>query len=64
MVKNMISGKDVTEWIMVGDMYKDSEAARASSILALGAGYGYLTKQNESLFDFVLRSPADIFYYL
>ena len=64
MLKNMVSGRDVNEWIMVGDMYKDSEAARASNMLALGAGFGYLTKQAESLFDYVLRKPEDIYDYL
>jgi len=64
MVKRLIALSDVNEWVMVGDMYKDSEAARGNGILALGAGFGYLTENNYPLFDAVLYKPADIYDYL
>jgi len=63
MVRRIIAGRNLNEWAMVGDMFKDSEAARGNKILALGAGYGYLTKSNFPLFDFVLSTPMDIFNY-
>ena len=64
MVKELISHGDVSEWVMVGDMYKDSEAARANNILALGAGYGYLAENDYPLFDSVLQKPEEIYNYI
>ncbi|MCL2360234.1 MAG: HAD family hydrolase [Defluviitaleaceae bacterium] len=64
MVKRIIAGRDTRDWIMVGDMYKDSEAAHGNNILALGAGYGYLAKEDIELFDRVLEKPGDITNYL
>jgi len=64
MVKKLISPGDVDEWVMVGDMYKDSEAARGNEILALGAGYGYLTEENYPLFDAILKKPEEIYSYI
>jgi len=64
MVGRIVAEQDRKEWIMVGDMYKDSEAARANNILALGAGYGYLDKGDIPLFDAVLAKPMDIYGYL
>ena len=64
MVKNMIAGRDLEEWMMVGDMFKDSEAARGNNILALGAGFGYLSGEDHTLFDSILWEPGDIFGFL
>ena len=64
MVKRIIAGTDPRGWVMVGDMYKDSEAARGNNILALGAGYGYLAREDYGLFDGVLNSPDDVWAYL
>lgn len=64
MVKKIVGNSDPAGWAMVGDMYKDSEAARGNGILALGAEFGYLVKENFSLFDYVLSVPGDIFQYM
>jgi len=62
MLERMISS-DKNEWVMVGDMFKDSEAARYNGIKSFGAGYGYLKEENKKLFDVVLDKPEDIFLY-
>ena len=64
MVKSIIAGRNTDEWAMVGDMFKDSEAARGNNILALGAGFGYLAKDDYPLFDSVLLKPEDIYKYV
>jgi len=64
MVKEIIAGRDASEWAMVGDMFKDSDAARGNGIIAIGAGFGYLAKEDEGLFDYVLKTPIDIFNVL
>jgi len=64
MVRRIMDGGDPTQWMMVGDMFKDAEAARANGIFALGAGYGYLHEANTHLFDAVIHTPGDIFAFL
>ena len=64
MVRNIIAGSDPGKWAMVGDMFKDSEAAKGNNILALGAGFGYLAKEDESLFDAIIKTPRDIWAYV
>ncbi|MCL2364064.1 MAG: HAD family hydrolase [Defluviitaleaceae bacterium] len=64
MVRRIMDGGNPAEWMMVGDMFKDAEAARANGIFALGAGYGYLHADNAGLFDAVMQSPGDIFSFL
>ena len=64
MVKKLIGNSDKALWAMVGDMFKDSEAAISNGILALGAGFGYLAKDEYSLFDEILKTPADILDYV
>jgi len=61
MVADIIANSDKSEWAMAGDMFKDSEAAKANGILAIGAGYGYLSKEDYGLFDCVIHKPEDIF---
>jgi phosphoglycolate phosphatase len=63
MVKRIIAGRDGDGFAMVGDMFKDAEAARGNGIISLGAGYGYLAEENAALFDAVLERPEDIFDY-
>jgi len=63
MVQRIISGTDTEDWAMIGDMFKDSEAARSNHILALGAGFGYLAKEDYALFDAVLHKPGDLLAY-
>ena len=64
MVRRIIADSNSQEWAMVGDMFKDSEAAKGNNILALGAGYGYLAKADYPLFDGVLNTTKDIWRYL
>ena len=64
MVNQIIAGRDVNEWVMVGDRSKDSDAAKANNILSLGAGFGYLNKEDYKLFNAVLAKPDDLYYYL
>ena len=63
MVKKIIKESNPDGWLMVGDMYKDLEAAKANDVLALGAGFGYLDKADYALFDTVLKVPADLLAY-
>jgi len=63
MVGKIVNGNDPSQWAMLGDMFKDSEAARGNNILALGAGFGYLSVEDEKLFDLVLRTPNDMFNF-
>jgi phosphoglycolate phosphatase-like HAD superfamily hydrolase len=60
MVKRMIGDGNANEWAMVGDMFKDSEAAHANHILAIGAAFGYLSPKNYHLFDKIIHKPMDI----
>jgi len=61
MVRRIIGDGNPSEWMMVGDMFKDAEAARANNIFALGAGYGYMHADNAGLFDAVVHTPDEIF---
>ena len=63
MVQRIVGDSDPEEWAMIGDMFKDAEAARGSNIMALGAGFGYLDEEDHKLFDAVLRRPMDILEY-
>ena len=64
MVKEIVSGSPTDNWIMIGDMYKDSEAAKTAGITALGAGFGYLKEKDRPLFAAVLDKPMDVFKYI
>jgi len=64
MVRDLIIGGDKDDWLMVGDMYKDSEAAKGNGITALGAAFGYLNAKNYGLFDAILQRPGDIFEHV
>jgi len=62
MVAEIIGDADKNNFIMVGDMAKDLEAARANKIIAVGALYGYC--KFGSGFDFYIDSPAKLLSYL
>ena len=64
MVQRIVGGSCPSDWAMVGDMFKDSEAARGSGILALGAGFGYLAEEDHPLFDAVLKTPGELLNYI
>ena len=64
MVQRIVGDADPREWAMVGDMFKDSEAARGSNILAIGAGFGYLADEDYPLFDVVLKTPRELLNYV
>ena len=64
MVKGITARHNKDECIMVGDMSKDSDAAKANDILALGAAFGYLTFEKYHLFDSILQMPSDLYEYL
>ena len=51
--------KGTSGFIMVGDMKKDYEAARANGILSVGACYGYCVRAISD-FDYYIDSPLDL----
>jgi phosphoglycolate phosphatase-like HAD superfamily hydrolase len=59
MLREMIEKKKKKEFIMVGDMKKDYEAARANGIVSVGACYGYCIKDKTD-FDYYLSAPLDL----
>lgn len=59
MVSQMIIG-NTARWCMVGDKKKDLSAARVNGILAIAAGYGYLSVEDAKKFDHVLKAPAQL----
>ncbi|MCL2188405.1 MAG: HAD family hydrolase [Defluviitaleaceae bacterium] len=63
MVREILNGASPANWGMVGDMFKDSEAAKGNGISALGAEFGYLAEADKKLFDVVLKTPNDILQY-
>jgi len=59
MLCDIIKDKDKHGCVMVGDMKKDSDSARANGILSVGACYGYCQKEFSS-FDFYIDSPLEL----
>ena len=59
MLRELIGGSDKSGCVMVGDMKKDYEAARANGIVSVGACYGYC-KEDSSEFDFYIYSPLEL----
>ena len=59
MLREIINGGDKSGFVMVGDMKKDYEAARANGIMSVGACYGYCIKEI-SEFDFYINAPLDL----
>ena len=59
MLREMIRDEDKAGHLMVGDMKKDYEAARANGIISVGACYGYCIKEL-SEFDHYIDRPHDL----
>ena len=59
MLRELTKGSDKSECLVVGDMKKDYEAARANGIVSAGACFGYCVKENSD-FDFYISSPLDL----
>jgi phosphoglycolate phosphatase len=64
MVRNIIQGSELSQWMMVGDKQKDSDAAHGNNILSVGAGYGYLLPEDYRLFDAVIQTPSGLLDFL
>lgn len=61
MVDELIGkGADRSQWAMVGDTAKDLDAARASGIAAIAAGFGYCARETWPHYDTVLHEPQDM----
>lgn len=60
MVAEIIAGRPPEGWAMVGDKPHDLRAARANSIVALAARYGYCTEEDAALFDGALGAAMDL----
>lgn len=58
MLKAIIKGRP-KDFVMVGDMRKDSDAARANAILSVGACYGYCIRE-KSDFDCYIEAPLEL----
>ena len=59
MLREMTEGRDTNGCLMVGDMKKDYEAARANGIISVGACYGYCIRESSN-FDFYIDSALDL----
>ena len=59
MLHEIIGGRDRGGILMVGDMKKDYEAARANGIVSVGACYGYCVRELTD-FDFYIDTPPDL----
>ncbi|MCL2703661.1 MAG: HAD family hydrolase [Defluviitaleaceae bacterium] len=59
MLGDIIGDGDKSSFIMVGDMKKDSEGARANGILSVGACYGYC-KRELGEFDLYINNPMEL----
>jgi len=64
MVSDIIEGHDKDKYLMVGDMHKDSEAAKANGVFVLGVAFGYLDLDDYPLFDAILKTPHDLYSFL
>ena len=59
MLRGIIGASGKAGCVMVGDMKKDCEGARANGIVSVGACYGYC-REELSDFDFYIDSPLDL----
>ena len=59
MLREIIADSDKNACVMVGDMKKDYEAARANGIVSVGACYGYCVKEISD-FDLYIHAPLDL----
>ena len=58
MIKDIIGHNDKNDFIMVGDMKKDVDGAKANGIVSIGALYGYC--KEDSGFDRYVASPGEL----
>ena len=59
MLQEITGDDDKSGYVMVGDMKKDYEAARANGIVSVGACYGYCIKE-DSHFNLYIDSALDL----
>ena len=59
MLRKLIASQGPHSAIMVGDMKKDYEAAKANGILSIGACYGYCQRARTA-FDLYIDSPYEL----
>jgi len=59
MLGEMINDKKRDGFVMVGDMEKDHEGARANGIVSVGACYGYCRRELTD-FDYYIDAPLDL----
>jgi len=59
MLGEMIKDDDRDGFIMVGDMEKDHEGARANGIVSVGACYGYCRRELSD-FDYYIDEPLEL----
>jgi len=59
MLRELTTEGEKSGYVMVGDMKKDYEAARANGITSIGACFGYCVKE-QSNFDYYVDHPLDI----
>ena len=59
MLGEMIQGRDREGFVMVGDMQKDHEGARANGIVSVGACFGYCRRELTE-FDYYIDTPLEL----
>ena len=59
MLRELTKDKDKNGYVMVGDMRKDSEGAKANGILSVGACYGYCRRELGE-FDLYIETPLEL----
>ena len=59
MRREMTEGSDKKGCVMLGDMKKDCEGARANGIVSVGACYGYCKKEHSD-FDYYISAPLEL----
>ena len=59
MIREMIEPGEADHCLMVGDMKKDSEGARANHIQSVGACFGYCRREDTD-FDMYINTPLDL----
>jgi phosphoglycolate phosphatase len=59
MLHELSAQRNKNGYMMIGDMRKDYEAARANGILSVGACYGYCNKEKTN-FDLYVDAPSEI----
>jgi len=59
MLREMTASGEKSGYIMVGDMMKDSQGARANGIVSVGACYGYCRRELGE-FDYYIDAPMEL----